>query len=50
MVDVFPKLRIPKNLIRYMFEKSLFRRPFDRQEVKQVQTLLVCERQHHYHI
>ena len=48
--DVFPQLRTRKNLIRYMSEKSIFRGPFDRQHVKQAQTLLQPGRQHRYHI
>ena len=34
IADLFPKLRTPENLIRYMSEKSIFRGPFDRQHVK----------------
>ena len=32
--DVFPTLRTPKNMIRWMSEKSRFRRPFDKQDGK----------------
>ena len=48
--DLFPKLRTPKNGVRYMSEKSRFKVPFDRQHVKLVQTLLRSEPQHRYHI
>ena len=44
-----PKLRTPKNVVRYMSKKSRFKGPFDRQHVKRVQTLLRSERQHRYH-
>ena len=47
---VFPKLRTAKSVVRYMSEKSRFRRPFDRQHGKRDQTLLQSERQNHYHI
>ena len=45
IADVFPKLRSPKNVVRYMSKKSHFRKPFDRQHVKRAQTLLQSERQ-----
>ena len=38
--DLFPKLRTPKNVVRYMSKKSRFKLPFDRQHGKRVQTLL----------
>ena len=38
--DLFPKLRTPKNVLRYMSNKSYFKGPFDRQHGKRVQTLL----------
>ena len=50
IVDLFPKLRTPKNLVSYMSKKSHFKGPFDRQHGKRVQTLLPSERQHRYHI
>ena len=50
IADLFPKLRIPKNVVRYMFKKSRFKVPFDRQHGKRVQTLLRSEPQHRYHI
>ena len=43
IADVLPKLRSPKNIITYMSEKSVFRGPFDREHVKQAQTLLQSE-------
>ena len=48
--NLFPKLRSPKNLVRYMSKKSRFKRQFDRQHGKRVQTLLRSEPQHRYHI
>ena len=50
IAHLFPKLRTPKNVFRYMFKKSRFKVPFDRQHVKLVQTLLRSEPQHRYHI
>ena len=50
IADLFPKSRILENVIRYMSKKSRFKRPFDRQHGKRVQTLLQSERQHRYHI
>ena len=40
IADFFPKLRTPENLARYMFEKSRFKEPFDRQHGKQIQRQL----------
>ena len=40
IVDFFPKLRTPENVVRYMSKKSCFKGPFDRQHGKLVQTLL----------
>ena len=48
--DLFPKLRTPKNVVRYKSKKSRFKGTFDRQHSKRVQTLLISEPQHHYHI
>ena len=50
IADFFPKLRTPKNVVRYMSRKSRLKGPFDRQHGKRVQTLLRSERQHRYHI
>ena len=50
IADLFPKLRTPKNLVRYMSKKSRFKEPFDRQPGKRVQTLLRSDLQHRYHI
>ena len=50
IADLFPKLRTPKNVVRYMSKKSHIKGPFDRQHGKRVQTLLRSEPQHHYHI
>ena len=50
IADLFPKLRSPKNVVRYMSKKSRFKGPFDRQHGKGVQTMLRSEREHRYHI
>ena len=50
IADLFPKVRTPKNVLRYMSKKSRFKGPFDRQHGKRLQTLLQSERQHRYHI
>ena len=50
IADLFGKLRTPKNVVRYMSEKSRFKGPFDMQHGKRVQTLLRSESQHPYHI
>ena len=50
IADLFPKLRTPRNVVRYMSKKSRFKGPFDRQHVKRVQALLRSEPQHRYHI
>ena len=50
IADLFPKLRTPKNVGRYMSKKSFFKGPFDRQHGKRVQTLLRSEPQHRYHM
>ena len=47
---LFPKLRTPKNVVRYMSKMSRFKVPFDRQHGKRVQKLLRSEPQHRYHI
>ena len=43
IADSFPKLRTPKNVVRYKSKKSRFKGPFDRQHGKRVQTLLGSE-------
>ena len=50
IADLFPILRTPENVVRYMSKKSRSKGPFDRQHGKRVQTLLQSERQHGYHI
>ena len=50
IADLFPKLRIPKNVVRYLSKKPCFKGPFDREHGKRVQTLLRSEPQHRYHI
>ena len=49
IADLFPQLRTPKNVLRYMSKESCFKGPFDRQYGKRVQTLLRSEPQHRYH-
>ena len=48
IADLFPKLRTPKNVVRYMSKKSRFKVPFDRKHGKRVQTLFPSEPQHRY--
>ena len=50
IADLFPKLRTPKKVVRYMSKKSRFKGPFGRQHAKRIQTLLRSEPQHRYHI
>ena len=40
IADLFPKLRNPENVVRYMSKKSRFKGPFDRPHGTLVQTLL----------
>ena len=40
IADLFPKLRTPENVVRYMSKKSSSKGPFARQHVKRVQSLL----------
>ena len=40
IVDFFPKLRTPENVVRYMSKKSGLKGPFEGQHGKRVQTLL----------
>ena len=50
IADLFPKLRTPKNVVRYMSKKSRFKGPFDKKHGKRIQTPLQSEPQHRYHI
>ena len=50
IADLFPKLRAPKNVVRYLSKKPRFKGPFDKQDGKCVQTLLRSGPQHRYHI
>ena len=50
IAGLFPKLRTPKNVVRYMSKKSRFKVPFDRKRGKQAHTLLRSEPEHRYHI
>ena len=43
IVDVIPKLRTAKNVVRYMYKNSRFRGPFDRQHGKREEILLQSE-------
>ena len=47
---LFLRLRIAKNLVRYMCKKSRFRLPFQKEHGKRVSTLFKFEWQHLYHI
>ena len=49
LADLFPKLRTPKNVLRYMSKKSRFKGPFHRQHGKRFQKLLRSEQKHRYH-
>ena len=49
IAHVFPKLRTPKDVIRWMSKKLSFGRLFHRQHGKWSQTLLKSPRQHLYH-
>ena len=46
IADLFPKLRTPEKVVRYMSKNSHFKGPFDSQHGKRVQTLLRSEQQH----
>ena len=50
IADLFPNLRTPKNVVRYLSKKSRFKGTFDRQHGKRVQTLLRSQSQYRYHI
>ena len=50
IVDVFPKLRTPKKVVRSMSQKSFFRGAFNRRHGKATKTLLQSERHHFYQI
>ena len=50
IADLLPKLRTPKNVVRYMSKKSRFKVPFDRQHGKWGQTLFPSEPQIRYNI
>ena len=43
IAHLFPKLRTPENVVRYMSKNSRFKGPFDRQHGKRVQTLFDLE-------
>ena len=40
LADLFPKLRTPENVVRYVSKKTRIKGPFDRQHGKLAQTLL----------
>ena len=50
IAHLFPKLRTPENVVRYMSKKSRFKGPFDMQHGKLVQALFRSGKQHCYHI
>ena len=47
---LFPKLRTPENVARYMSKNSHFQGPFDRQHCKRIQTLLRSGQQYCHQI
>ena len=47
---LFPKLRTPENVARYMSKKCHFQAPFDRQHGRRIQTLLRSGQQYCYQI
>ena len=47
---LFPKLRTAENVARYMYKKSRFIGPFERQHGKRIQTLFGSGQQHCYHV
>ena len=47
---LFVRLRPAKNVVRYMYKKSRFRKPFQKEHGKRVSTLSKFERQNLYHI
>ena len=50
IAHIFPKLRIPKNIVRSISKKFRFKGSFGKQHGKLSQTLLKFEQQHIYHI
>ena len=40
IADLFPKLRTPKNVVKYVSKNARFKGPFDRQHGKRVETML----------
>ena len=46
IADVFPILWNPKKVVNDFSKKSTFRAPFEKQHVKEDQTLLKSERHH----
>ena len=51
IADLFPKLRTPENVVRYISQKRpVSKDPLLRQHFKRVQTLLRSGQQHCYHI
>ena len=43
IADLFPKLRTPKSVVRYMAKRSLFKERFEKQHGKRAQTPLRFE-------
>ena len=50
VVDVFPEIPAPKNIVRKMPKKLRFRGPLDRQQGNWIETLLQSEWQNLYNI
>ena len=46
---LFPKLRTPENVVRYMSKKSRLKGPFDRKDGKRIQQLFRSGQQNIYH-
>ena len=49
IADLFPKLRTPKNVVRYMSKMSRFKVLFDSKHGQRVQTLFPSKPEHRYH-
>ena len=50
IAELFPKLRTPKDVVRYSSKKSRFKGTFDKEHGKRVQALLRSESKYRYHI
>ena len=50
IVNVFPKLKTPKDVVKQISKKHRFRTPFDGQDGKMSETLVKSAWEHFYHI